>query len=156
MKQYSFKINGKEYKVAIGEADGKMLSVNVNGADYQVELEQEIAGQTQTAGASPAVADKRADAPLGEAPAATATAVATTAQAAPKGAGVTIKSPLPGIIISIDVKEGQAVRRGQKVAVIEAMKMENDILAEADGTVTAIHAAKGDSVLEGADIVSIG
>ena len=72
------------------------------------------------------------------------------------GAGTTIKSPLPGIIISIDVKEGQAVKRGQKVAVIEAMKMENDILAETDGTITAIHARKGDSVLEGADIVSIG
>ena len=67
-----------------------------------------------------------------------------------------IKSPLPGIIISIDVKEGQAVKRGQKLAVIEAMKMENDILSEADGTVTAIHARKGDSVLEGADIVTIG
>ena len=72
------------------------------------------------------------------------------------GAGQTVKSPLPGIIISVDVKEGQAVKRGQKVAVIEAMKMENDILAECDGTVTAIHARKGDSVLEGADIVTIG
>ncbi len=150
MKQYTFKINGKEYQVAIGEANGKTLTVNVNGADYQVELEQELA-PAAAAGASPAVADKRADAPLGEAPAA-----AATAPAAPKGAGLTVKSPLPGIIISIDVKEGQAVKRGQKVAVIEAMKMENDILAEADGTVTAIHAAKGDSVLEGADIVTIG
>ena len=48
------------------------------------------------------------------------------------------------------------MKRGQKLAVIEAMKMENDILSEADGTVTAIHARKGDSVLEGADIVTIG
>ena len=72
------------------------------------------------------------------------------------GAGVTVKSPLPGIIISVDVKEGQAVKRGQKVAVIEAMKMENEILAESDGTVTAVHTRKGDSVLEGADIVTIG
>ncbi len=56
----------------------------------------------------------------------------------------------------MDVKEGQAVKRGQKVAVIEAMKMENEILAESDGTVTAVFARKGDSVLEGADIVTIG
>ena len=56
----------------------------------------------------------------------------------------------------MDVKEGQAVKRGQKVAVIEAMKMENDILAESDGTVTAVLVNKGDSVLEGADIVTIG
>ena len=122
MKEYKFKINGKEYQVAIGEASGNMLSVNVNGADYQVELEN------MNAAAAPAAT----------------------------GAGQTIKSPLPGIIISVDVKEGQAVKRGQKVAVVEAMKMENDILAECDGTVTAVHARKGDSVLEGADIVTIG
>lgn len=140
MKEYKFKINGKEYNVAIGEANGKMLSVNVNGAAYEVELENAPAAQ--------------ASAPVA-APAAPAPAAATPAPA-PSGAGQTIKSPLPGIIISVDVKEGQAVKRGQKVAVVEAMKMENDILAECDGTVTAVHARKGDSVLEGADIVTIG
>lgn len=140
MKNYKFKINGKDYDVTVGEAEGKMLSVNVNGADYQVELEN-----------APAAA------PVQAAPAAQA-APAPAAPAAPKpaGAGVTVKSPLPGIIISVDVKEGQAVKRGQKVAVIEAMKMENEILAESDGTVTAVHTRKGDSVLEGADIVTIG
>ena len=149
MKEYKFKINGKEYAVAIGEADGKMLTVNVNGADYQVELENAPAvPASASAGTTSAGANKKADAP--------SEVSAASAPKAAAGAGVTIKSPLPGIIISIDVKEGQAVKRGQKVAVIEAMKMENDILAESDGTVTAIHAAKGDSVLEGADIVTIG
>ena len=142
MKEYKFKINGKDYAVTIGEAEGKMLSVIVNGASYQVELEKEVAAP------APAAAPQQA------APAAAAPAAAPAP--APAGGGKTIHSPLPGIIISIDVKEGQAVKRGQKVAVIEAMKMENDILAECDGTVTAIHARKGDSVLEGADIVSIG
>ena len=141
MKEYKFKINGKEYNVAIGEANGKMLSVNVNGASYEVELENAPATQASAPVAAPAAAP----APAAAAPA-----------AAPAGAGQTIKSPLPGIIISVDVKEGQAVNRGQKVAVVEAMKMENDILAECDGTVTAVHARKGDSVLEGADIVTIG
>ena len=141
MKEYKFKINGKDYAVAIGEADGKMLTVNVNGADYQVELEN-----------APVAAPAAPVAAAAPAPAAAAPAAAPKAS----GAGTTIKSPLPGIIISIDVKEGQAVKRGQKLAVIEAMKMENDILSEADGTVTAIHARKGDSVLEGADIVTIG
>ena len=140
MKEYKFKINGKDYAVKIGEAEGKNLTVNVNGADYQVELENAPV-------AAPAAA-----------PVAATPAAAAAPAAAPKaaGAGVTIKSPLPGIIISIDVKEGQAVKRGQKVAVIEAMKPENDILSAADGTITAIHARKGDSVLEGADIVTIG
>ena len=141
MKEYKFKINGKDYAVAIGEADGKILTVNVNGADYQVELEN-----------APVAAPAAPVAAAAPVPAAAAPAAAPKAS----GAGTTIKSPLPGIIISIDVKEGQAVKRGQKVAVIEAMKMENDILAEGDGTVTAIHARKGDSVLEGADIVTIG
>lgn len=155
MKEYKFKINGKEYQVTIGEAEGKMLSVNVNGADYQVELENApVSAPMSAAGNAPASAKNIANATAGASPSATAGA-APSASAA-KGAGVTIKSPLPGIIISVDVKEGQAVKRGQKVAVIEAMKMENDILAEADGTVTAIHTRKGDSVLEGADIVTIG
>ena len=153
MKEYKFKINGKEYQVAIGEASGNMLSVNVNGADYQVELEN----MNAAAAAISAGAKKMADAPANASPASAAPSTAASAAApAAAGAGQTIKSPLPGIIISVDVKEGQAVKRGQKVAVIEAMKMENDILAECDGTVTAVHARKGDSVLEGADIVTIG
>lgn len=156
MKEYKFKINGKEYQVAIGEASGNMLSVNVNGADYEVELD--ASNLAASAGNAFAGAKKMADAPANASPASTAPSTAASSAAAPAatGAGQTIKSPLPGIIISVDVKEGQAVKRGQKVAVVEAMKMENDILAECDGTVTAVHARKGDSVLEGADIVTIG
>ena len=151
MKEYKFKINGKDYAVAIGEAEGKMLSVNVNGADYQVELENApVAAPVAAAGAT------SASAPAGNVPASAKNYADAPAGTSPSGPGTVIKSPLPGIIISIDVKEGQAVKRGQKLAVIEAMKMENDILSEADGTVTAIHARKGDSVLEGADIVTIG
>ena len=144
MAQYKFKINGKEYNVSIGAAEGKNLTVNVNGADYQVELENAPAAAPVMPG--PDRASQKAPDQVGgdvQAPKAA-------------GAGVVVKSPLPGIIISVDVKEGQAVKRGQKVAVIEAMKMENDILAEADGTITAVHTRKGDSVLEGADIVTIG
>lgn len=146
MKEYKFKIGGKDYSVKIGEASGRSLTVNVNGADYEVELSE---GDFSATPSAPVEMTKGPSAPAEVTPA---------TPAAPKaaGAGKTIKSPLPGIIISINVKEGQAVTRGQKVAVIEAMKMENDILAESDGTITAIHAAKGDSVLEGADIVTIG
>ena len=141
MKTYKFKINGKDYEVAVNGIEGKNADVTVNGVNYQVELENEV---------SPAV--------NAAAPAAPAAQAAPAATAAPKpaGAGKKIESPLPGVIISVDVKEGQAVKRGQKVAVIEAMKMENEILAECDGTITAIHVKQGDSVLEGADIVTIG
>ena len=140
MKNYTFKINGKEYKVAIGEADGKVLPVNVNGADYQVELEN-----APVAPAAPAVQ---------AAPAAAAAAPAAP-KAAPAGAGEKVNSPLPGVIVEVSVKEGQTVKAGQKVAVLEAMKMENEIPAPKDGTITAIHVNKGDSILEGAPVVSI-
>ena len=156
MKTYSFKINGKDYKVAIGEANGKMLSVNVNGADYEVELDQAPSAAAAQAQAGDTSAGAFARTGLRSNAEAEVSTAAAKPAAVPAGAGKTVKSPLPGIIISIDVKEGQTVKRGQKVAVIEAMKMENDILAESDGTVTAIHASKGDSVLEGADIVTIG
>ena len=74
---------------------------------------------------------------------------------APAGAAKVVEAPLPGVIIEVSVKEGQAVKAGQKVAVLEAMKMENEIQAECDGTVTAIHVAKGDQVVEGSKLISI-
>ena len=93
-------------------------------------------------------------APAAPAPA-TAAAAPAPAPSAGSGAGKAITSPLPGVIIEVSVKEGQAVKAGQKVAVIEAMKMENEIQASSDGTVTAVLVNKGDSVLEGAEIVKI-
>ncbi|MCQ2159759.1 MAG: biotin/lipoyl-binding protein [Bacteroidales bacterium] len=141
MKEYKFKINGNEYNVAINSVEGKIADITVNGASYKVELDKEVAA---------------APAPVAAAPAAQAApAAAAPAAAAPAGAGKPVNSPLPGVIIEVSVKEGQAVKAGQKVAVLEAMKMENEIQAESDGTVTAIHVAKGDSVLEGAKIVTI-
>ena len=146
MKEYKFKINGKDYAVAIGEAEGKMLTINVNGADYQVELEQEPVA----AGAgTPAVASSFVSAEAG------VPAPAKAPAAKPAGAGEKVNSPLPGVIVEVSVKEGQAVKAGQKVAVLEAMKMENEIPAPKDGTITAIHVQKGDSVLEGAPVVTI-
>ena len=66
-----------------------------------------------------------------------------------------MNAPLPGVIVEVSVKVGDTVKQGQQVAVLEAMKMENAIEAESAGTVTAIHVSKGDSVLEGAPVVTI-
>lgn len=142
MSTYKFKISGKEYNVTIGDIENKIAKVNVNGTDYEVELENQPAAAPAPAPAAPAAAAQAA--PAAAAPA-----------AKPAGPGVKVTSPLPGVIIEVSVKEGQAVKAGQKVAVIEAMKMENEIAATQDGTISAIHVATGDSVLEGADIVSI-
>lgn len=69
--------------------------------------------------------------------------------------GKTVKSPLPGVMIAVKVNVGDEVKAGDVVAVLEAMKMENEIQSEYDGTVTAVNVAPGDSVLEGALIVSL-
>ncbi len=154
MKTYNFKINGKDYAVTIGEADGRTLPVNVNGADYQVELEN--APQTAPVAAMPGPGKTPDQVGSDAAKVGSDAAKAGAAPAAkPAGAGEKVNSPLPGVIIEVSVKEGQAVKAGQKLAVLEAMKMENEIPAPKDGTVTAIHVSKGDSVLEGAPIVSI-
>ena len=143
MKEYKFKINGNEYNVAINNIAGQNADVTVNGVSYSVELENAPVAAPVAAPAAAPVAAPKAAAPA-----------AAPKAAAPAG-GKAITSPLPGVILSIDVKEGQEVKRGQKVAVLEAMKMENEILSEFDGTVSAIHVSKGDSVLEGAKVVTI-
>lgn len=144
MKEYKFKINGKDFHVAVNGISCTKADVTVNGVNYDVELENAVAPVQQAAPAQTAPV-----APVAAAP------QAPSAASAPATGGKVITSPLPGVIISVDVKEGSVVKRGQKVAVIEAMKMENDILADADGTVTAVHVSKGDTVAEDAKIVTI-
>ena len=146
MKTYKFKINGNEYNVDINSVEGNIADVTVNGASYKVEMDTPV---------SIAAAPVPAAAPAASTAPAPAAAPSTGPGTKASGAGKAVTSPLPGVIIEVSVKEGQAVKAGQKVAVIEAMKMENDILAESDGTVTAIYVKKTDSVLEGADIASI-
>ena len=148
MKQYKFKINGNDYNVAINSTNGNLADVTVNGVSYQVEMEKSMP-------AAPAAAPVQA-APQASAPAPQPAAAAAPAPAAkPAGEGKAVTSPLPGVIIEVSVKEGDTVAAGQKVAVLEAMKMENEIQAEKAGVVTKIHVSKGDSVLEGASIVTI-
>jgi biotin carboxyl carrier protein len=146
MKTYKFRINGNEYNVEINSVEGNLADVTVNGAAYKVEMENAPATPAAPATTANPAAQARQDAP--------AAAPAKPAPA-PAGAGKAITSPLPGVIIEVSVKEGQAVKAGQKVAVIEAMKMENEIQAASDGTVTAVLVNKGDSVLEGTEIVKI-
>lgn len=140
MKQYKFKINGNEYNVAINSVEGQNTSVTVNGTTYQVELaDAPVSAPVQPVAAPSPMPQAEVQAP----------------SSAPSGSGKPVTSPLPGVIIAVKVNVGDKVRAGQEVAVLEAMKMENSIEAESDGTVTAIHVAKGDSILEGASVVTI-
>ena len=144
MKEYKYKINGNPYNVTIGDINDNIAHVEVNGTSYTVELEK-----------APVVAPKPVVVRQAVTP--TKPAVQTTVvnkPAAPAGKSG-VKSPLPGVILDIKVNVGDAVKKGQTVIILEAMKMENNINADKDGTVTAISVNKGDSVLEGNVLVTI-
>ncbi len=162
MSQYKFKINGNEYNVEINSINGDSAVVTVNGIQYSVE--SGVAACTAAAStiaqapAAPAAAPVPVAAPAPATPKAETAAPVSApapAPAAASGKGKPVPAPLPGVIIEISVKPGDTVKQGQQVAVLEAMKMENVIEATHDGTVTAINVSKGDSVLEGAPIVTI-
>lgn len=165
MGKYNFRINGHDYQVDVNSVEGGIADVTVNGTDYKVELADAVPAPAQQA-ARPAPQATFTGAPA-VTPQATAQATQATAQAAqtapqtatasaPQGKGEVVTAPLPGVILDIKVKVGDVVKSGQTVAVLEAMKMENEIEATASGTVTAVNAGKGDSVLEGAAIITIG
>ena len=149
MKEFNYKINGSLYKVVINNTGNEMVELEVNGTPYHVELEQKtkktLSGIKRP---TPAVAA-----------AATTTAKASSApvvnRPAPSTGKNTIQSPLPGIILDIRCKEGDTVKKGQTLMILEAMKMENNILASADGKVSQVLVHKGDSVLEGANLIVI-
>ena len=119
--------------------------VNVNGTQYEVAVE-EIDGK-----AAPAA--KAAPAPVAAAPVAAAP-VAAPAAAAPAGA-TKVTAPMPGTILGVNVKEGDVVKAGQPIFVLEAMKMESDITAPVNGVVRGISVHKGDSVEAGKLLCSI-
>ena len=143
MKEYKYKINGNEYNVAVEELEGNKASVTVNGKTYQVELDRPAKPAVTKPVARPAAA-----------PAAAPVAAAPAPRPAAGGAG--IKAPLPGVILDIKVKVGDTVTKGQTVAILEAMKMENNINADRDGKVVAINVEKGQSIAEGTDIITLG
>ena len=143
MKEYKYKINGNEYNVAVEELEGNKASVTVNGKTYQVELDRQAKPVVTKPVARPAAA-----------PAAAPVAAAPTPRPAAGGTG--IKSPLPGVVLDIKVKVGDAVSKGQTVAILEAMKMENNINADREGTVVSINVDKGQSIPEGTDIITLG
>lgn len=112
----------------------KKYRVNVNGTVYEVELE-EMTG-------APAAAPVAAPAP--------------SAAAAPAASGEKVTSPMPGTILSVNVAAGDAVKRGQVLMILEAMKMENEIMCPCDGTVASVSVTKGAAVESGTLLCTIG
>lgn len=132
MKEYKYTIDGKEYKVAIGDIEENVAHVTVNGEEFKVEMEPEAEPEKKKV-------------VLGQ-------PVESTDETATPAANVNtanaVKAPLPGTIISINVAVGDEVSAGDTVVVLEAMKMQNNIEAEKSGKVTAICVKQGQAVLE--------
>lgn len=142
MKEYSLKINGNKYQVSVDSISEEGASVKVNGTAYNVEIEGGKVVKIAKPVAKPAPA-----APV--APAATAPA------AAPVTGGKQITCPLPGTILDIKCAVGDKVAKGQTLMVLEAMKMENNIDSDVDGTVKAINVQKGSTAMEGQVLIVI-
>lgn len=141
MKEFKYTIDGKEYKVTIGDIDeNNVAAVNVNGEDFDVQLEKKEEPKKEKPVLGKPVAEEAGDAPVAAANVNTNNAV---------------KAPLPGTITGINVEVGQEVKAGDTVVVLEAMKMANNIEAEKDGKVTAICVKVGQSVMEDAPLVVI-
>ncbi len=147
MKEYKYKVKGAEYTVKIGDVEGNMAKVEVNGIPFEVEMDRPMHLTHK-----PVV---RPVPHVHHGPVTPAAAPPEHAEA-PAGDGAVVRAPLPGTVNAVAVTVGQAVKKGQTVVVLEAMKMENNINAECDGTVKAVHVNKGDSVREGAILVTIG
>ena len=128
--------------------------ITLKGRTYEVEVE---AGQAMLLSEYEAIAPSAPAAPVAAAPAAAAPA-APAAAAAPAvtGAGEAVNAPMPGTILRVNVTQGQAVKEGDVLCVLEAMKMENEIMAPKSGTVTQVVVSKGASVNTGDALVVIG
>lgn len=112
----------------------KKYRVNVNGSLYEIEIEEMSAPATMSAPTAPAAAP---------------------VSAAPAG-GQKVEAPMPGTILDIKVQAGQSVKKGDVLIILEAMKMENEIMAPCDGKVTGVNVRKGDSVETAALLCTIG
>jgi len=133
MKEFKFTIDGKEYSAAVNELEDNFAEVTLNGKTYMIELEKTPAA---------AISARR--------PAALKAPIA----AAPDGL-FTVRSPLPGSIMKVLVKTGQAVKKGDVLLTMESMKMENNVMAEADGTVKNVFVEPGNNVMQDDKLVEI-
>ena len=141
MKKFKFTISGNQYEVEVQSFENDKAQVVVNGTQYEVDVEREKEE------AKPVIAPRPKAAP---APAAAAAPVAGDAN------GVKAVAPLPGTIMQIFVNVGDQVKRGDKILMYEAMKMENNYLAEVDGVIKDIKVKVGDNILQGAVLAIIG
>ncbi len=144
MKTYKFKIYGHEYAAKVIRRDDEEIVINVNGQEYKAYLEP----KKSSIKARPTPKLDRPKAVYGEG------AKTTSPPDQVREVGC-VKAPLPGQVLKITVKEGDTVKAGDTVMLMEAMKMQNTVTATKPGTVDKIMVNEGDSVLEGQDLIKI-
>ncbi|HIW73936.1 MAG TPA: biotin/lipoyl-binding protein [Firmicutes bacterium] len=126
----------------------KRFNITVNGNAYDVQVEELGASAPAAAPAAPAAAPAPA-------PAAAPEPAAPAAAPAPAAGAETLNAPMPGTILDIKVKAGDTVEKGQVLLILEAMKMENEIMAPHDAVIAGVHVNKGDSVDSGKLLISL-
>ncbi|MGE5431895.1 MAG: biotin/lipoyl-containing protein [Syntrophomonadaceae bacterium] len=146
MKKFRFKIKDNRYDVDIVNVEDNIAEVVVNGTTYHVEVEQKLQ-TTKTPTLIRSKVEPSTDIHKSVA--------RTSSPSTPKGTG-TIKSPLPGTVLKIHVKEGDFVKIGDRLLTLEAMKMENNINSDKEGLIKSIKVNERDSVLEGDILMEIG
>ncbi len=149
MKKYNYVINGVSYEVTISEESDFLAKVEVNGELYTVEKRNSGKGgeAAQVVRQRPTPAPAAAAAPVAAAP---RPAAANTA------GGDAMPSPLPGVVTKVAVSQGQQVKEGDLVVVLESMKMENELKAPRSGRIVSVNCAQGQQVIEGDILLVIG
>lgn len=140
MKKFSFEINGSKYEVNVKKVEGENAKIEVNGTPYSVKIHQEIKTSKTPILVRSEVSNADAPKVAGE----KMTPVLETKKPSSK----TIKSPLPGNVFKVNVKAGDVFKEGDILMVLESMKMENNILAETNGTIVKVNAPEGKAVLQ--------
>ena len=143
MKKYVVKIYGTEYAVKIKSVEGKTALLTVNDIPYEVEVEGLTTNPTRMS-TKPTIQQ-----PVMQ------SEVPVTKPAPTSGNAYPMKAPLPGVILEMAVKEGDTIKQGQLLFMLEAMKMENNIESDREGVIEKINYHKGDSVLEGDVVLTI-
>ena len=134
MKKFRFKIRGNAYEVEVKDFEYNIAHIEVNGTLYEVEVEQKETAMSKTPKLVRShVQPKRTDSKIKK---------KVSSRATP------VNAPLPGNIFKVLVKQGDEVKKGDKIMIMESMKMENNVLAEKDGTISSIRVNEGDSVLQ--------
>ena len=146
MKNFKFTIQGNEYETEIISIEDNIAEVIVNGTSYIIEIDPKLQSiKTPKLVRAMAVPSTDSHPSMSK----------TANPLAPKGTG-NIKSPLPGVILELYIREGDMVKIGQKLLMLEAMKMENIINSDKEGRVVSIKADKGATVMEGDILIVIG